>query len=119
MSVAGSLNGGDEAPEAASHCLARIWLAGGAADGIDAAGAGSAATGDFIPVYRVRLRMKCGRWQRQAGNNNNNNNNNYADATMPFLRPIQGKYNRKVALLTWQRQDRDKKKQPSLRKAVV
>jgi hypothetical protein len=116
MSVAGSLQGGDEAPEAASHCLARIWLADGAADGIDAAGAGTASTRDFIPVYRVRLRMKCGRCQRQAGNNIKNN---YSDATMPFLRVIQGKYIRKIALLTWQRQDRDKKKQPSLQKAVV
>src|ERR1039458_3829131 len=58
---AGGLHG-VERPEAAghgiipaAHCPAGVRLADGAADGKNAAGAGAAATGDFIPVNRVLL----------------------------------------------------------------
>ena len=61
---AGRLQDRNERPETADdpdircrggHRPARIVLADGAADGINAAGAGAAAPGDFVPVSRVGL----------------------------------------------------------------
>ena len=68
---AGRLHNGNQAPEAtreritaAGHGDTRIRLADGAADGINAAGAGAAATGDFIPVNGVLLGKADGRKQQ-------------------------------------------------------
>ena len=59
---AGRLRHGNQRPEpagerivAAAHCAASIRLADGAGGRIDAAGAGAAATGNFIPVNGALL----------------------------------------------------------------
>ena len=70
------LHDGNQTPKAASQRknastrgAARLRLANGAADGKNAAAvracAGDAAPGDFIPVYRIDLRMQ-GHWAQQA-----------------------------------------------------
>ena len=56
----GRLHNGNQAPEAArerinaaSHRYAGVMLADGAADGINAPGAGAAAAGDLVPINRI------------------------------------------------------------------